>query len=196
MNNRLFFIIILIISVYILVLSAQTASSEMLDTIPSLPQPIGEETVLITSAGQSMDTYIVKDMANELLIHNYFMPTATEADLTKTQSVIVVVGYSHTSDKLNTFTAEEEIDRVRALIKSAKSGGQSITTVFIGGKNRRGTETDAMLSALLPISDYIITTVDGDEDRFLYTLAQEAGRPITRCDDVKNVSEPLASIFR
>ncbi len=75
---------------------------------PSLPRPIAKEVVLITSAGQSTDTYMIKDIANKLMIHNFFMPQAKKVDLEDVSSVIVVVGYSGIGEKLHQINFEEE----------------------------------------------------------------------------------------
>jgi hypothetical protein len=166
------------------------------NSIPSLPQAIGKETVLITSAGQSTDTYIVKDIANRLRIHNFFMPQALEPDLEGINTVVFVVGFSEIGEKLHGITFENEKKRVDLLLKSLKKNEVTIITVYLGGKHRRNMNTDTLLRMTCSKSQYLIATVSADEDYYLSNLSNEYKVPITLVKNVKNISEPFASAFR
>jgi hypothetical protein len=165
-------------------------------SIPSLPQAIGKETVLITSAGQSTDTYIVKDIANKLRIHNFFMPQAVEPDLEGINTVVFVVGFSEYGEKLHGVTFESEKQRVESLLKSLKKNQVTIISVYLGGKHRRNLNTDTLLKMTCSESQYLIATVSADEDNYLSNLSNEYNIPLTLVEDVKNISEPFASAFR
>lgn len=165
-------------------------------SIPSLPQPLGQETVLITSAGQSSDTNVIKDMANEMMIHNYFMPKATGADLEKTNAVIIVFGFSPVNAKQQEFSVEDELKRVQNLIQMTKDQNKPIIGVFIGEKARRIDQTNLLLQELMPQMDYIITTIQSDYDNFLYDISMTSDIPITITESVYTISESLVSIFR
>lgn len=165
-------------------------------SIPSLPQAIGKETVLITSAGQSTDTYIVKDIANKLRIHNFFMPQAVEPDLEGINTVVFVVGFSELGEKLHEISFEEEKKRVEALLDSLKQKNVPIITVYLGGDHRRSQRTDELIRMTSKESRYIIATVSSDEDEFLSKLSEEYKVPLTLVKNVKEISEPFASAFR
>jgi hypothetical protein len=167
-----------------------------LQNMPSLPKPIAKEMVLITSAGQSTDTYIIKDIANKLMIHNYFMPQASKLDLEDIQSVVFVVGYSEINDTLFDTTYEGEKERIEKLIESCNALDLTVITVFIGGNHRKDKRTVWMLDYIGSNSDYIITTADGDRDQSLYSLANELKIPFTIVDKLDDISEPFASAFR
>lgn len=166
------------------------------NSIPSLPQAIGKETVLITSAGQSTDTYLVKDIANKLLIHNFFMPQAVEPDLEGINTVVFVVGFSELGEKLHGITFEEEKKRVDSLLGSLRNNEVTIITVYLGGKQRRNFNTDVLLDMTCRESQYIIATISADEDNYLSDLSAKYQVPLTLVRNVKDISEPFASAFR
>ena len=179
----------------IAIISNQTPNQD-LQNMPSLPKPIAKEMVLITSAGQSTDTYIIKDIANKLMIHNYFMPQASTLDLDDIQSVVLVVGYSEINDTLFDTTYESEVERIKKLIDSCNALDLTVITVFIGGEHRKDIRTVWMLDYIGSNSDYIITTADGDKDQSLYRLASELKIPFTIVNKLDDISEPFASAFR
>lgn len=195
MKERMITLMILTITLFVLFLRMPNGFYDS-NTIPSLPQPIAEETVLITSAGQSIDTYIVKDLANELLIHNYFMPLATHNDLSKTNSVIIVFGYSDVIAHYQKLSITSEINRLNALILSAQKENKPIIGIFIGDKQRRDKQTDQLLTTLVSDLNYLIATESGNFDGFLYKITEESHVPLTIIDKVDSLSEPLVSIFR
>lgn len=102
--------------------------------LPSLPRPIAREYALITSAGQSTDAYIVSDIANQLLIHNYFMPQAEAKDLGGINTIVLVVGHSPLGKKLHGIDAEGEKRRIKELLDKSKEEKLVVITVYIGGR--------------------------------------------------------------
>lgn len=200
MRNRLTILSIAMISVLILmiIVSEQNNITTNPDAhlIPSLPRPIAEETILITSAGQSTDTYIVKDIANKLKIHTLFMPQAKTADLKDVKTLVFVIGYSELSEKVNQLNWDSEVERVDALLNYASNNEAKIITVFIGGIQRRSDETDAFIEQISLNSDYIIATYNSDFDHMISDLATLNDIPITLVDEISDVSEPFASAFR
>lgn len=164
--------------------------------MPSLPRPIAEEMLLITSAGQTTDTYIIKDVANALKLHNYFMPQATGLDLEDIKSIAIVVGYSDIGERLHNKDFEDEEKRIKGLLTLAQQQEITILTFYVGGQHQRSIETDQLLTMACEVSDYIVVTEDGDYDLFITTLAKENDIPMTIVSDLTNISEPFASAFR
>lgn len=163
--------------------------------LPSLPKPIAKEYALITSAGQSTEVYIVNDIANKLMIHNYFMPQAKEADLKGINTVVLVVGYSPLGKRLNGVTFEDEKKRITELLKKSKSEKLTVITVYIGGKERRGKDTDELLKIICPKTDYLIGTKESNYDNFLSESAKSSKIPLTLVNGVNGILEPFASAF-
>lgn len=164
--------------------------------LPSLPMPIAKEYVLITSAGQSTDSYILNDISNKLMIHSYFMPQANTTDLDGINSIVFVVGYSSLGEKLSGISYENEKSRITELLKKASEKKLAVISVYIGGKERRDIKSDELLNLIVPKSNYLIGTKDADYDGFLSILAKKSSIPLTLTNGVNNLSEPFASAYR
>lgn len=167
-----------------------------IQNMPSLPRPIAEESVMITAAGQSTDAYIIKDIANQLMIHNYFIPQAEHLDFDGIKTLVFVAGNSAISEKILDFTFEDEKARVLTLLKLASEQKLKIILVYIGGAQRRDEETAWFLEQIGGQAHYIISTSDGDRDQFLYNMANTFEIPITLVNALDDISEPFASAFR
>jgi hypothetical protein len=165
-------------------------------SLPTLPKPIAKEYALITSAGQGTDAYIINDIANKLLIHNYFMPQAEISNLEIVNTLVFVVGYSSTGEKLHGISYNTEKQRITGLVNKSKEENLVIITVCIGGKQQRDEKTEELLGIIIPESDYLIGTKDGNNDGFLSDLARSYKIPLTLVNGVNDISEPFASAFR
>lgn len=199
MKMRSFIGIILIILVVLFIMNGTIFKKKRetnVPLLPSLPRPIANEYVLITSAGQSTDAYIINDIANKLMIHNYFMPQAKETDLEGVNTLVFVVGYSSLGGKLHNISYEDEKKRIKELLKKAEKENLVVITVYIGGKQRRGKMTDELLMLISPETDYLIGTKEANSDSFLSELAKSSRIPLTLIKGVNDISEPFASAFR
>lgn len=181
----------------ILVLSVGAPNNlSNLENMPSLPRPIAEETILITSAGQSTDTYIVKDIANKLMIHNYFMPQATTLDLDEINTIVFVVGYSRMSEKLYELDYEVEMERLKNLVDKGLHQNMSLITIYIGGDYRYDEDSSALLELIGSSSDYIIATADDSSNQALHQISKTNNIPLTIVQRLTDITEPFASAFR
>ncbi len=165
-------------------------------SLPSLPKPIAKEYVLITSAGQGTDAYIINDIANKLMIHNYFMPQAEKSDLEIASTIVFVVDYSSIGEKLHRISYDAEKKRIEELLEKSKEKNLAVITVYIGGKQQRDKRTDELLSLISAESDYLIGIKNANSDGFLTELAKHNKIPLTLINGVSNLSEPFASAFR
>ncbi|MDD4835321.1 MAG: DUF6305 family protein [Lutispora sp.] len=164
-------------------------------TLPSLPRPIAEEPVIITSAGQSTDTYIIRDVSNQLMIRSFFMPQARSADLKEAKTIVLVVGYSSLGTKLQSKSYEEEKMRIEKLIEKAKENNSTILTVVMGGEQSHN-NTEELLRLIGTQSDYMIGLRESSNESILTELAKERDIPLTLVSGVNDISEPFASAFR
>lgn len=164
--------------------------------LPSLPRPITKEYALITSAGQSAEANIVEDVANKLMINNYFMPQAKDTDLAGINTIVFVVGYSPFGEKLNGMSYDNEKKRISKLLQKSKEEKLAVITVYIGYKEQRDKRTEELLRLICPKTDYLIATEESDYDGFLSELAKKSRIPLTLINGVNNIAEPFASAFR
>lgn len=192
---HMLFLIILVVIVFMNTGCDQKKQADIW-TLPSLPRPIACEKVLITSAGQSTDAYIVAEIANELMIHNFFMPQAQETDSEDINSLVVTVGYSPTCMKSRGISFDEEKKRLTKLLDKAKIENLTIIVIFAGGKNRRGPKPDELLELVSARGDYMIGLQEANYDDFLVNLAKKHTLKLTLVKDVDDIREPFASAFR
>lgn len=164
--------------------------------LPSLPQPIAKENVLITSAGQSIDAYIIYDAANKLTIHSYFMPMATENDLEGVNSIVFVVGNSFIGQRFYKINYYEEKNRLVNILNRAKKEKKSVITVFLGGYERRNKKEIELLNILCSSTDYLIATKSSDKDKYISKLAKNNKIPLTLINKTSDILEPFLSAFR
>jgi hypothetical protein len=164
--------------------------------LPSLPRPIAKEYALITSAGQNIDAYIVRDAADKLMIHNYFMPQAEEADLEGINTLVFVVGYSSTGEKLHGTSYENEKKRIQGLLDKAEKANLVKITVYIAGEHSHDKNSEELLGMVASKSDYIIATKAANENDSISGLLKGNRIPVTFINGPKNLSEPFASAFR
>ena len=162
----------------------------------ALPRPIAKEPILITSAGQNTDSYIVKDIANQLMMDNYFAPKATDASLEGMSSVVMVIGYSDASLRLKDMTYQEELARVEVLLEQIKARDLSLVTVYLRGNEMLNHAHRELLEVSAANSEYLIIVDDGDSHRYFSELAQTQSIAITIVSDITEVSEPFVSAFR
>jgi hypothetical protein len=165
-------------------------------TLPSLPRPIAQIPVAITSAGQNTDTYIVNDISNQLMIRSYFMPQARDVDLKDINTIVFVVGYSSLGSKLQNISYEEEKTRIEKLLEKAGDNEFTVITVVIGGDKLHENKTEELLRLIVNKSDYMIGLRKSTNERILTELAKDKDIPLTLVNGVNDISEPFASAFR
>lgn len=192
-----FTLLIMLTMLIILVNLPITKKSEVKAfTLPGLPRPIAKVPVVITSAGQSTDTYIVNDISNQLMIRSFFMPQADGADIEDMNTIVFSVGYSSLGIKYQGKSFEEEKTRIEKLISIAKDNGMTIITVVIGSEHSSNDKGEEILRLIGADTDYIIGLKGSDREEILVDLAEKGDIPLTLVSKVNDISEPFASAFR
>lgn len=189
----------IIMLVPLLIFASMPFSSESeskVFTIPGLPRPIAEVPVVITSAGQSTDTYIIYDIANQLMLRSFFMPQASDTDIEDARTVVFAVGYSSLGLKLQGISYEDEKKRIEKLIKKAKGNNLTVITVVLGGEQPNDEKNEELLRLIGDKADYIIGLKGSYSEKTLADLAEKFNMPLTLVSKVKDISEPFVSAFR
>ncbi|SHI57266.1 peptide/nickel transport system substrate-binding protein [Dethiosulfatibacter aminovorans DSM 17477] len=184
------------ISGYIEVFELDLVKGEKELLFSSLPRPIAEEMLLITSAGQNTDSYIIKDMADKQRIHHYFMPQVEEIKMDNVSSVAVVVGYSTIGMDLKDSSMEEELDRMDNLVKYIEQKDLTLISIVVNEQTLSNEETERLFSKVLPQSDYVIIMGSRGKSEEYIRMAQEHGIPVTLVEDVRGLNEAFVSAFR
>lgn len=165
-------------------------------TLPGLPQPIAKAPIIITSAGQNTDSYIIRDISNQLMLRSYFMPQAKENDVKDVNTIVFVVGYSSLGAKLQNITYEEEKSRIEKLLHKADEDNLTVIALVLGGERSHVPKTEELIRLIGINSNYIIGLKDTCHEGILYELAKSKDIPLTLVNEVRAFSEPFASAFR
>jgi len=199
MKQRLLRIMLLTI-LFILIIEINMPFTEKSEakafTLPGLPQPIAKAPIVITSAGQSTDTYIIRDISNQLMLRSFFMPQAKESELKDINTLVFVVGYSSLGTKLQSINYEEEKKRIEGLLEKAQANNMTVIAVVIEEGRFHEKKTEEFLKVIGSNSDYLIGLRDSCYEKTLAELAKDKDIPLTLVDEVGGISEPYASAFR
>jgi len=183
---------IVIVSSIILILNNKQNTIQ--NQLTYLSQPIASEKVLITSAGQSTDTYIIKDVANDLLLENIFIPNAESSDLDGVKSVVIVVAHSYIGEFLHDIDYEDEYMRVQELVEDAQAKELPIIGVYIGGQMRNHKKTKQLIDLVFSSSSYNFFV--GEDHNLATQLSLETDVPMIYVDSMQQIKGPFSSLFR
>lgn len=198
--KRIFLRIVLLATLFVIIVLINSPfadiNHEKTFTLPGLPKPIAKQPIVITSAGQSTDTYIIRDIANQLMLRSYFMPQAKDTDIRDVSTLVFVVGYSSLGTKLQNLTYEEEKLRIEKLLKKAVEDELTIITVLVGGERSQDNKTGELIELIGSKADYLIGMKDSCHVQALTELAKEKDIPLTLVNEAGALSGPFASAFR
>ena len=141
----------------------------------------------ITSAGQNSDAAILKVLLNTKMKmgFGYDIAVAPEA-LAQVKTLIVVLGASNKGLGAAGLNLDQEMERVKAIVSSAKSRGIKIVSMHTGGAGRRGESSNAIISLCVPYSSIVVVTSDGNQDGFFTGLCAGKNIPLVQ---VKTITE-------
>lgn len=147
--------------------------------------------VIITSAGQSTDTYIVQNSANKIHLNHLFMPDANVEDLTDASTLVIVIGYSTLGLQLSEKDFDAEYKRVESLLAQ----DIPIVAIYLGG-DKRDSKNNRSLMALVSKKADLLMTISEKDNSYIEALSASNSLPVLYFDELKDLSKPLASIFR
>lgn len=199
MKQNILRVMLLITLIILLIFTNMTfvdKNKAIVFTLPELPRPIAKAPVVITSAGQSTDSYIVRDISNQLMISSFFMPQAKYMDLKDINTVVFVVGYSSIGMKFQNISYDEEKERIQELLEESKNSELKVITIVLGGEHTHDKKTEELLRLIGTQSDYLIGLRESSKEGILTELAKEGNIPLTLVNGVNDISEPFASAFR
>jgi hypothetical protein len=154
-----------------------------------------KEPALLTSAGQSADTQMVKVLLDKNKIAYQFNLMGGPDDLKAVKSLILVIGGSTKGMGAAGIDADKEAARVQRLLAKAKELKIPIVGVHIGGKARRGDLSDRFINLVIPSSSHLIVVKEGDWDQVFSQGAAKHNIPIALVNRISEAQEPLTSIF-
>ncbi len=155
-----------------------------------------EQPILISSAGQSADVKLVGMLAKRQKLETKVVTMATASDLEGVKTLVIVPGFSSKGLGAAGVSQKEEMDRVTLLVNAANEQGIPIVTVHVGGKARRGGQSDGFNQLAAESCKSMIVVQQGDEDKFFSTLATEKKIPITIVEKIAMAGKPLGELFQ
>lgn len=183
MLNKKFLLIITILNIFAL-LGLYSQSSVVF-----------EKPVLITSAGQSADITLASMLCKKINLEHKAISTAKESDLSGIKTLIIVAGFSSKGLGAAGVSREDELKRIKSLISAAKDKKINIVMMHLGGKPRRGNQSDEFNKLAAEAANYMIVVKQGDDDGFFSKIAENKKIKIDLIEKIADGVNPLKSIF-
>jgi hypothetical protein len=90
---------------------------------------------------------------------------------------------------------DQEIERVKTILSTAKKNEQPVIGMHLGGKSRRGSLSDEFNRIVAENSDYLIIVKEGDEDGFFSGIAAEKKITCDHAENIVSVQQILEKIY-
>lgn len=137
--------------------------------------PTPGKPALITSAGQSTDGLILKQVLTDRATKETvpYIQMADAKDLSGIRTLIVAVGVSNKGLGAAGVDFDKEISRVRSVLNEAKKNDCYIILAHIGGTARRDSTSDQMSKLVASYAHKIVIVNDSNQDAFFTKLGAE-----------------------
>lgn len=154
-----------------------------------------KQPIFITAAGQSQDVTMVKILVQKEGLKFTFDKLARPDQLKAHASLIFVTGGSTKGLGAVNIDKDQELARMKALIKAAREAKMSIITMHVGGPSRRGSLSDEFNKLSAENADCLIIVKSGNEDGFFSKMAETKKIPIFLIDKIMEAGKILSQIF-
>ncbi|EHM10851.1 hypothetical protein TheveDRAFT_1733 [Thermanaerovibrio velox DSM 12556] len=147
--------------------------------------------VAVTSVGQSPDAMMVRVLLKKAGLECSYEAMMKPQDIQKDHKVLIaVVGGSMKGLGAAGIDKEQERDRVKELLDSARGKKVKILVMHVGGKGRRGELTDYLAGAAVPKADGVIVVKGGNDDGLMTKLAPK-GVKVVEVEAIQAVTGPM-----
>ncbi|MBW7888155.1 MAG: hypothetical protein H3C35_07330 [Bacteroidetes bacterium] len=154
-----------------------------------------QQPILITSAGQSADVTMAGMLCKKAKLDAKTINRAKASDLLGIKTLIIVPGFSSKGLGAAGISREQEMDRVKEVIEAAQKQKINILMLHIGGKPRRGAQSDDFNKLAAEVSKEMIVVKQGDEDQFFSKIAEQKKIKIELVDKIAEALKPLTDAF-
>jgi Domain of unknown function (DUF6305) len=158
--------------------------------------PVFEAPLLITSAGQSPDVQLAVVLAKRAGVEHTLAKLATAKDLAGAKTLGIVVGASLKGLGAAGIDTAKEKERVKALLDEAAKKGIPVLFLHLGGEQRRGELTDAMVADVLPAAKMAVIVKSADGDGLFSKICKELGIPLIAVERTADAAEVLKGAFK
>jgi len=151
--------------------------------------------VLVTSIGQSLDAFQIQLAVKRAGIAFQYDPRAEADKLAEVKTVFLAVGASLKGFGDAGITIKDELARTGKILDAAKSNGNYIVVLHMGGEERRDALSNQLIELTAPRAHQLIIREDSDADGMFAGIAKDAKIPLTVIDNVINLRKPLQELF-
>lgn len=163
--------------------------------IPKTQTTKYQQPILISSAGQSADVILAGLLFKKLILDYKSVNLAKGSDLEGIKTLVIVPGFSSKGLGAAGISREDEMERVKELITSAKKKEIKIVMLHIGGNARRGNQSDDFNKLAAESSSYMIVVKQGNEDNFFSNISSSEKIPLKLVDKIVDASDPINELF-
>lgn len=150
--------------------------------------------VLLTSAGQSPDVVMAKVLIGKVGATVSLKQEAKESDLSGNKTLVIVIGASSKGLGAAGVNINGELARVKNLAQEARSAGIEVVAMHIGGSARRGSDSNKLIEAVVPLADAVIVVADGNKDK-IFDKNLRNGAEFYSVSKIADCSTPLEKLF-
>ncbi len=154
-----------------------------------------DQPILITSAGQSADVTMASMLCKKVGLEAKVAPKATASDISGIKTLIIVPGFSSKGLGAAGISREQEMNRVKDVIAAAEKQKIKILLLHIGGKPRRGQQSDDFNKLAAEVSQHLIVVKQGNEDNFFSDIATKQNIGIDIVEKIAEAMKPLEGSF-
>ena len=155
-----------------------------------------EQPLLLTSAGQSPDVQLAVVLAKRAGVEYTLAKLAAAKDLAGAKTLGVVVGASLKGLGAAGIDTAKEKERVMALLAEAAAKGIPVLFLHLGGDQRRGELTDAMVADTLPSAKLAVIVKSADKDGLFSKICKERGIPLIAVEKTADAADVLKAAFK
>jgi len=163
--------------------------------LPAAAEPVFKQPLLVTAAGGSIDINLAGVLLKRQGVTYTAKATAGPSDLEGVSTLVVVPGFSSKGLGAAGVSREQEMERITGLLAAAKAKGIAVLTLHLGGKARRGAQSDDFNRVAAEAADLMIVVAQGDEDGFFTGISEKYGIPLRTVAAMAGAAEPLAEVI-
>jgi len=159
-------------------------------------QPPFEQPILLTSAGQSADVQLANVLLKKAGLTFSLAKLASAKDLGNSRTLVLVIGASLKGLGAAGLDMAKEKERVSALFTAAREKSLPVVCLHLGGADRRGEITDALIGEYLPMAKAVLIVKSGNKDGLFTKLCEDKKIPLFEVEKTIDAADALKKIFK
>lgn len=184
------FCVIIAIADFLNIIFAMMPLSAISSEVPKAQQP-----AVITSLGQSPDSYAASVLAKRAGLKIDYSPLLPAGEVSKYKTLIMAVGASLKGFGSAGVNLDTELKRGNEIVKAAKENKVFFVILHSGGEGRREQMSNRLLDSVARKGDFLLVLEDSNKDDYFTKIAQESKIPILLFEHVLKIQEIFKQMF-